>query len=147
MCMKLNMFFLVLWTIAQFGLKYLKKWNVISFNFHLTTLRSLICKVWYTMMLVCTEVNNVKCKHFYCCYHLILIAVTVPKTRKNATSLLKSIDWNEVKFLTHLMVISVLKNIYVLSHSYNVHLGESKCQVHRVYEFISGKPFPPWKLI
>ena len=45
------------------------------------------------------------------------------------------------------MVISVLKNICVLSHSYNVHLGESKCQVHRVYEFISGKPFPPWKLI
>ena len=63
-----------------------------SFNFDLTTLGTLIYKVWYTMMLVCTEVNNVKCKHFYCCYHLILIAVTVPKTRKNATSLLKSID-------------------------------------------------------
>lgn len=44
------------------------------------------------MMLVCTEVNNVECKHFYCCYHLILIAVTAQKTRKNATSLLKSID-------------------------------------------------------
>lgn len=34
------------------------------------------------MMLVCTEVNNVECKHFYCCYHLILIAVTAQKTRK-----------------------------------------------------------------
>ena len=44
------------------------------------------------MMLVCTEVNNVECKHFYCCYHLILIAATAQKTRKNATSLLKSID-------------------------------------------------------
>ena len=44
------------------------------------------------MMLVCSEVYNVKCKHFYCCYHLILMAVMVQKTRKNATSLLKSID-------------------------------------------------------
>ena len=34
------------------------------------------------MMLVCKEVNNIKCKHFYCCYHLILMAVMVPKTRK-----------------------------------------------------------------